>query len=334
MGQLIDVTVLHSLAVGEGGILQNVLHRVGGIGRQNNVVGVPGQQLLVGNLAPVGVGDIGGHVGAVGVFDQGVLVHGGTGGFQHAAVAGKIDGGGLSAGNSLGQSSQRVGDMVLQSLTGGDGVGGFGQQVNGVKQLGLILGLDSQNGQTQFFHGGDGVLQLGGNDDKVRLQGGAALQIKFLGGADAGQRLNFGRGQSVQAALVGLGLDADQLILDAEGDQQAGGNVVAAGQGLGLGLNGDLAAQLVGDGQGIGDGSIGGSLRSRRSLALGSALGHSSAFGSALGRCGGGTAGSQGQAEGGGEQQGSDLSQFHANFLSIFRIFKKIRCIFKTTTEL
>ena len=224
--------------------------------------------------------------------------------------------------------------MVLQGFAGGDGVGCLGKQIHGVKQLGLILGLDSQHGQTQLLHGGDGVLQLGRHDDEIRLQGGTALQIKFLGGADAGQLLNFGRGQGVQAALVGLGFNADQLILDAEGDQQTGGDVIAAGKGLRLGLDGDLATQLVGDGQGIGDGSVVGGFRGRRSLALGDALGNSNAFGGALGRSGGGTAGSQGQAEGGGEQQRCDFGQFHANFLSIFRIFKKIRCIFKTTTEL
>ena len=209
------------------------------------------------------------------------------------------------------QAEQIVLDRGLQLLTAGNGVGGLSQQVDGAVQLVLILRLDGQHGQAQLLHLGDGILQLGGHDDKVGGQRGAALKVKFLGGADAGQALQLRCGEAVDCALVGLGLNADQLVLHAEGDEQAGGDVVAAGQRLGLGLDGDLAAQLVGDGQRIGDGGLGGSGFNGSLLGAGGDLGCNGGGGSLTAYGGGAAAG--GQRHGGGQQQGGHFGHFHGS---------------------
>ena len=209
------------------------------------------------------------------------------------------------------QVEQVVLDRGLQFLTAGNGVGGLSQQVDGAVQLVLILRLDGQHGQTQLLHLGDGILQLGGHDDKVGGQRGAALKVKLLGGADAGQALQLRCGEAVDRALVGLGLDADQLVLHAEGNEQAGGDVVAAGQRLGLGLDGDLAAQLVGDGQRVGDGGLGGSGCNGSLLRAGGDIGCNGGGGGLAAYGGGAAAG--GQRHGGGQQQGSHFGHFHGS---------------------
>ena len=312
VGQLVDMALPDGGAVGQCGIVQDGIDIIGGIGRQNDVVGIPVQHLLIGDLGPIGVLNTGGGVETAGVLDHIVLVHGGAGGLQHRAVAGHVDGGGLGIADGLVQAEQVVLDRGLQLLTAGNGVGGLSQQVDGTVQFVLILRLDGQHGQAQFLHLGDGILQLGGHDDKVGGQRGTALKVKLLGGADAGQALQLGCGEAVDRALVGLGLDADQLVLHAEGDEQAGGDVVAAGQRLGLGLDGDLAAQLVGDGQRVGDGGLGGGFNGGL-LGAGGDLGCSGGGGGGLAAYGGGAA-AGGQRHGGGQQQGGHFGHFHGSF--------------------
>ena len=130
--------------------------------------------------------------------------------------------------------------------------GGGGNQLHSLVQQLLVLGIHQQNGETQFLQRGNGVLQLDGQDHQIRLQSGAALQIELLGGAHVGQVDQLGSAETVDGALVGLGLDAHQLVLLIQSDQQAGGDIVAADNALRLGLNGHGAAGLVGDGDGEG----------------------------------------------------------------------------------
>ena len=131
-------------------------------------------------------------------------------------------------------------------------------------------------------------------------------------------------------SFVGFSFHANQLVLHAQRNQQAGGNVVAAGKGFGFFLNGNFAAQLVGNGQRVGNRRFGG-----RFFRCSSGFwGCGSLYGSSLAGCG--TAGSSGAAAGcqchsGGQQQGGHFGHFHVSYLSLKPIF---RCVFQTTTEL
>ena len=324
------MALLDGGAVRQGGIVQNRINVIFSIGCQNDVIGVPIQDLLIGNFGPVGIFHAGGGVCAVGVFDHRVLIHGGACGFQHGAVACQVNAGGIGAGNGFGQGGQVAVNGHFQLLAAGGGVGCLCQQLDRAEQAGLVFRLNSQHGQAHFLHLGDGILELGGHDDKIRGQRSAAFQVKLFGGANAGQGLDLRGGQAVDVAFVGFGFHANQLVLHAQRNQQAGGNVVAAGKGFGFFLNGNFAAQLVGNGQRVGNRRFGG-----RFFRCSSGFrGCGSLYGSSLAGCG--TAGSSGAAAGcqchsGGQQQGDHFGHFHVSYFLLKPIF---RCVFQITTEL
>lgn len=67
VGQLVNMALLDGGAVRQGGIVQNRINVIFSIGCQNDVIGVPIQDLLIGNFGPVGIFHAGGGVCAVGV---------------------------------------------------------------------------------------------------------------------------------------------------------------------------------------------------------------------------------------------------------------------------
>src|SRR5699024_654515 len=69
-GHLVDVAVLDGGAVGQVGVVQHVVTGVGGVGGQDDVVGVPGQQLLIVDVHPVGVGNVLRHIAAARQVDE------------------------------------------------------------------------------------------------------------------------------------------------------------------------------------------------------------------------------------------------------------------------
>ena len=53
VGQLVNMALLDGGAVRQGGIVQNRINVIFSIGCQNDVIGVPIQDLLIGNFGPV-----------------------------------------------------------------------------------------------------------------------------------------------------------------------------------------------------------------------------------------------------------------------------------------
>ena len=96
------------------------------------------------------------------------------------AVACQVNAGGIGAGNGFSQGGQVAVNGHFQLLAAGGGVGCLCQQLDRVEQAGLVFRLNSQHGQAHFLHLGDGILELGGHDDKIRGQRSAASRSNSL----------------------------------------------------------------------------------------------------------------------------------------------------------
>src|SRR5699024_3257333 len=215
-----------------------------------------------------------------------------------------------------GQALLLPGGKVQQGGGAVRSVGRLTDQGDGLVQQVLVLRVDHQGRDAHFSQGVGAVLQLEGQDDQIRLQRQAALQVELLGGAHTGQVQQLGGAAGVDGPAVRLGLDAYQLVLQPQGDEQAGGNVIAADQRLGLGLEGHFPPRLVGQGQGGGGLGRFAGRRSRAGRSAGSG-----------GAAGGRAAGGQVQGQRPRQHQRKDSVLFHDSLLLA-------RCSFETTTQL
>ena len=121
----------------------------------------------------------------------------------------------------------------------------------------LVFRIHQQHGYAQLLQRLGGAAQLQGQNDQIRLQGGAALQIELLGGTHAGQFGELRSAEPVDGAFVSFGFDAHHFFIQLQGNQKAGGDIIAADQLLGLRFDGHLAPRLIGEGDGIVAGVLG-----------------------------------------------------------------------------
>ena len=311
-GHFENLAVLDRLTACEVGVRHHVFYGVGRVGGKNDIIGIPGEELLVADLDPIGVRDVSGDVRAARKTDHVGLIHGTACRGKQIGVARKVNLGLFCACERGGETFGLLGDEAEERICLIRSICYLADQRDHFFEKLLILGIYEEDVNAESGEAVCRAFQFHGEDDEVRCQCHTAFKVEFLCRADVGEVDQLGCAERIDRALLRLGFDAYELVLQIEGDDCARGNIVAADELLRFFFDGDGSARLIGNGHGV----------SRCGFTLVGIV-------VVIGIC----TSDKGQHDGKNQEQGKDF--FHKRLLKcLFAASKQFRCIYKTTTKL